>query len=52
VAVGAAVFYGAIGLIVPFVGGLVAYLLLTRQVRNLRRDTGRRARQHRSPGLR
>jgi uncharacterized membrane protein YbhN (UPF0104 family) len=52
VAVGAAVFYGAIGLIVPFVGGLVAYLLLTRQVRSLRRDTGRRARQHRSPGLR
>jgi len=40
VAVGAAVIYGAIGLIVPFVGGLVAYLLLTRQLRNLRRDSG------------
>jgi uncharacterized membrane protein YbhN (UPF0104 family) len=40
VAVGAAVVYGAIGLIVPFVGGLIAYLLLTRQVRNPR---GRRA---------
>jgi uncharacterized membrane protein YbhN (UPF0104 family) len=40
VAVGAAVIYGAIGLIVPFVGGLVAYLLLTHQVRSLRRDTG------------
>jgi uncharacterized membrane protein YbhN (UPF0104 family) len=39
VAVGAAVIYGAIGLIVPFVGGLAAYLLLTRQLRNLRRDT-------------
>jgi uncharacterized membrane protein YbhN (UPF0104 family) len=33
VAVGAAVIYGAIGLIVPFVGGLIAYLLLTRQLR-------------------
>jgi len=39
VAVGAAVIYGAVGLIVPFVGGLVAYLLLRRQVRSLRRDT-------------
>jgi uncharacterized membrane protein YbhN (UPF0104 family) len=43
VAVGAAVIYGAIGLIVPFVGGLLAYLLLTRQVRNLRRDTAHEA---------
>jgi uncharacterized membrane protein YbhN (UPF0104 family) len=39
VAVGAAVVYGAIGLVVPFVGGLVAYLLLTRQLRNVRRGT-------------
>jgi uncharacterized membrane protein YbhN (UPF0104 family) len=39
VAVGAAVIYGAIGLIVPFVGGLIAYLLLTRQLRALRTDT-------------
>jgi uncharacterized membrane protein YbhN (UPF0104 family) len=38
-AVGAAVVYGAIGLVVPFVGGLAAYLLLTRQLRHLRRDT-------------
>jgi uncharacterized membrane protein YbhN (UPF0104 family) len=44
VAVGAAVIYGAIGLIVPFAGGLVAYLLLTRQVRNLRRETAHEAR--------
>ncbi len=36
VAVGAAVIYGAIGLIVPFAGGLVAYLLLTRQLRKMR----------------
>jgi uncharacterized membrane protein YbhN (UPF0104 family) len=40
VAVGAAVIYGAIGLIVPFIGGLLAYLLLTRQLRNLRRGSG------------
>jgi uncharacterized membrane protein YbhN (UPF0104 family) len=52
VAVGAAVIYGAIGLVVPFVGGLIAYLLLTRQVRNLHRDTGRRTRRHRRLGLR
>jgi uncharacterized membrane protein YbhN (UPF0104 family) len=38
VAVSAAVIYGAVGLIVPFVGGLVAYVLLTHQVRSLRRD--------------
>ncbi len=38
VAVGAAVIYGAIGLVVPFVGGLIAYLLLTRQLRRQRRD--------------
>jgi uncharacterized membrane protein YbhN (UPF0104 family) len=44
-AVGAAVIYGAIGLIVPFVGGLVAYLLLTHQARNLRGDTGWRTRR-------
>jgi uncharacterized membrane protein YbhN (UPF0104 family) len=40
VAVGAAVVYGAVGLVVPFVGGLAAYLLLTRQLRNLRRSAG------------
>ncbi len=40
VAVGAAVIYGAIGLIVPFVGGLIAYMLLTRQMRSLRSDAG------------
>jgi uncharacterized membrane protein YbhN (UPF0104 family) len=39
VAVGAAVVYGAIGLVVPFVGGLLAYLLLTRQLRSLRGST-------------
>jgi uncharacterized membrane protein YbhN (UPF0104 family) len=44
VAVGAAVVYGAIGLIVPFVGGLVAYLLLTREVRSLRAEAARRTR--------
>ena len=32
VAAGAAVLYGAIGLIVPFVGGVIAYLLLRRQI--------------------
>ena len=31
-AAGAAVLYGAIGLIVPFVGGVIAYLLLRRQI--------------------
>jgi uncharacterized membrane protein YbhN (UPF0104 family) len=40
VAVGAAVIYGAIGLIVPFVGGIVAYVLLRHQLRTGRRDTG------------
>jgi hypothetical protein len=39
-AVAAAVFYGAVGLVVPLVGGVVAYLLLTREVRSLHRDTG------------
>jgi uncharacterized membrane protein YbhN (UPF0104 family) len=52
VAVGAAVIYGAIGLVVPFVGGLLAYLLLMRQLRNLRRDTARGTGQDRSPGPR
>ncbi len=52
VAVGAAVIYGAIGLIVPFVGGLLAYLLLTHQIRSLRKDTVGRTGQQRSPGLR
>jgi uncharacterized membrane protein YbhN (UPF0104 family) len=41
VAVGAAVIYGAIGLIVPFVGGIVAYMLLRHQLRTLRGDSGR-----------
>jgi uncharacterized membrane protein YbhN (UPF0104 family) len=50
VAVGAAVIYGAIGLIVPFVGGIIAYMLLTHQLRNLRRNTGGGRRQHRRPG--
>ena len=40
VAVGAAVIYGAVGLIVPFVGGLIAYGLLTHQARIRRRHTG------------
>jgi uncharacterized membrane protein YbhN (UPF0104 family) len=40
VAVGAAVIYGAIGLIVPFVGGIVAYMLLRHQLRRGLRDTG------------
>jgi uncharacterized membrane protein YbhN (UPF0104 family) len=40
-AVGAAVIYGAIGLLVPLVGGVIAYLLLTRQLRNLHRATAR-----------
>jgi hypothetical protein len=40
VAVGAAVIYGAIGLIVPFVGGIVAYMLLRHQLRMRRGDTG------------
>jgi hypothetical protein len=31
-AAGAAVLYGAVGLIVPFVGGVIAYLLLRRQI--------------------
>jgi uncharacterized membrane protein YbhN (UPF0104 family) len=38
-AVGAAVIYGAVGLVVPFVGGLAAYALLTRQLRQPHRDT-------------
>jgi len=41
-AVGAAVVYGAIGLIVPLVGGVIAYLLLGRQVRNLHKDSAYR----------
>jgi uncharacterized membrane protein YbhN (UPF0104 family) len=52
VAVGAAVIYGAIGLRVPFVGGLIAYLLLTRQLRSLRNDTGGRTPRRRRPRLR
>ncbi len=49
-AVGAAIIYGAIGLVVPLVGGVIAYLLLTRQARSLRRDTThRRTPQHPSP---
>jgi len=44
-AVGAALIYGAIGLVVPFVGGVVAYVLLTRQVRHLHTDTSRQTRQ-------
>ncbi len=48
-ALGAAVIYGAVGLVVPFVGGLLAYLLLTRQVRGLRRDTSRRIGEQGSP---
>jgi uncharacterized membrane protein YbhN (UPF0104 family) len=40
VAIGAAVVYGAIGLIVPFVGGLLSYLLLKRQLRILQTDAG------------
>lgn len=39
-AVGAAVIYGAIGLIVPFVGGIIAYMLLTHQLLDLRRKAG------------
>jgi uncharacterized membrane protein YbhN (UPF0104 family) len=35
-AAGAAVFYGAIGLIVPLVGGVIAYLLLRRQLGSAR----------------
>jgi uncharacterized membrane protein YbhN (UPF0104 family) len=40
VAVGAAVIYGAIGLIVPFVGGIVAYMLLRHELRKRRGDAG------------
>jgi uncharacterized membrane protein YbhN (UPF0104 family) len=35
-AAGAAVLYGAIGLIVPLVGGVIAYLLLRRQLGSAR----------------
>ncbi len=48
-AVGAAVIYGAIGLVVPLVGGLIAYLLLRRQIRSLHRDTGTRTPDYSSP---
>ena len=39
-AIGAALIYGAVGFVVPLVGGLVAYLLLTRQLRNPRKHAG------------
>jgi hypothetical protein len=35
-AAGAAVLYGAIGLIVPLIGGVIAYLLLRRQIAGAR----------------
>ncbi len=49
VAVGAAVIYGAVGLIVPFVGGLIAYLLLTHQLRGRRGENTARTPQDASP---
>jgi uncharacterized membrane protein YbhN (UPF0104 family) len=39
-AIGAALIYGAVGFLVPLVGGLVAYLLLTRQLRSPREPAG------------